>query len=232
VSEPVTVEPWRVGTRIPEHVYIGDRPLVTMPTAELAALVVRAVNGYDAALARIGEAIADEKRDAAALEACEKHLQIVSESREAALARAEALTEQSESWRLAQLRWQQWAGALLQKLRAQPDHGALGDVPARETIESRLTDALARVDELEGHMLSMADKNDSWRARAVTAERINTLAERSDNYQTALEAWNDEITQRQSAEQDAEEWKQSSRDWKSRAETAESRTCCNRCLRD
>jgi hypothetical protein len=38
-------EPWRVGTRIPEHVYIGDRPLVTMPTAELAALVVTAVNG-------------------------------------------------------------------------------------------------------------------------------------------------------------------------------------------
>lgn len=42
-------EPWRVGTRIPEHVYIGDRPLVTMPTAELAALVVTAVNGLDPA---------------------------------------------------------------------------------------------------------------------------------------------------------------------------------------
>ncbi len=42
-------EPWRVGRRIPEHVYIGDRPLVTMPTAELAALVVTAVNGLDPA---------------------------------------------------------------------------------------------------------------------------------------------------------------------------------------
>lgn len=37
-------EIWRVGQRVPEHVYIGDRPLVTMPTAELAALVVDAVN--------------------------------------------------------------------------------------------------------------------------------------------------------------------------------------------
>jgi hypothetical protein len=37
-------ERWRVGARVPEHVYIGDRPVVTMPTAELAALVVAAVN--------------------------------------------------------------------------------------------------------------------------------------------------------------------------------------------
>jgi hypothetical protein len=37
-------ERWRVGNRVPEHVYIGDRPLVTMPTAALAALVVDAVN--------------------------------------------------------------------------------------------------------------------------------------------------------------------------------------------
>ncbi len=44
-AEALTPEPWRVGKRIPEHVYIGDRPLVTMPTAELAALVVTAVNG-------------------------------------------------------------------------------------------------------------------------------------------------------------------------------------------
>jgi hypothetical protein len=44
-EDPEMPELWRVGHRIPEHVYIGDRPLVTMPTAELAALVVTAVNG-------------------------------------------------------------------------------------------------------------------------------------------------------------------------------------------
>lgn len=43
-AEAQPVQPWRVGTRIPEHVYIGDRPLVTMPSPELAALVVEAVN--------------------------------------------------------------------------------------------------------------------------------------------------------------------------------------------
>lgn len=42
-------QPWRVGHRVPEHVYIGERPLVTMPTAALAALVVAAVNGLDPA---------------------------------------------------------------------------------------------------------------------------------------------------------------------------------------
>lgn len=42
-------QPWRVGHRVPEHIYIGDRPLVTMPTAALAALVVAAVNGLDPA---------------------------------------------------------------------------------------------------------------------------------------------------------------------------------------
>lgn len=40
--------PWRVGTRVPEHIYDGDgKPLVTMPSAELAALVVAAVNAHD-----------------------------------------------------------------------------------------------------------------------------------------------------------------------------------------
>ena len=46
------------------------------------------------ALARIGEAIADEKRDAASLEACEKHLSIVIEARDEACAKVESLDEQ------------------------------------------------------------------------------------------------------------------------------------------
>ncbi len=37
--------PWRVGHKVPEHIYDAhDNPLVTMPTPELAALVVGAVN--------------------------------------------------------------------------------------------------------------------------------------------------------------------------------------------
>lgn len=42
--------PWRVGKRVPEHVYDAQgRPLMTMPTARLAALVVIAVNHYESA---------------------------------------------------------------------------------------------------------------------------------------------------------------------------------------
>ncbi len=40
--------PWRVGHRVTEHIYdADDRPLVTMPSAELSAMVVEAVNSRD-----------------------------------------------------------------------------------------------------------------------------------------------------------------------------------------
>lgn len=38
--------PWRVGTRVPRHVYRGDEPICTMPTEELAREVVAAMNTY------------------------------------------------------------------------------------------------------------------------------------------------------------------------------------------
>ncbi len=42
--------PWRVGRRVPEHIYDGKgRPLVTMPNARIAAVVVAAVNKHEAA---------------------------------------------------------------------------------------------------------------------------------------------------------------------------------------
>lgn len=47
--------PWRQGKRVPEHIYDAQgRPLVTMPSAELAAFVVACVNGQGGA-ARIAE---------------------------------------------------------------------------------------------------------------------------------------------------------------------------------
>ena len=35
---------WRVGTRVPEHVYLDDKPICTMPSADLARAVVAAMN--------------------------------------------------------------------------------------------------------------------------------------------------------------------------------------------
>lgn len=49
-AQPAAPTPWRVGARVPEHIYDGDgNPLVTMPSAGLSARVVAAVNAQPAA---------------------------------------------------------------------------------------------------------------------------------------------------------------------------------------
>jgi DNA repair ATPase RecN len=152
VSEELTAE---------ERAYALKRG-VHMP--EDVALFAKLVRLYDAALARIGEAIADEKRDASSLEACEKHLSIVIEARDEACAKVESLDEQ-------------WHEACAERDTAlEKRHEAIQE-------QARLADgcnaALARIAELEERLektrLHWEERNDD--ANALRGRIARAVAE-------------------------------------------------------
>jgi hypothetical protein len=100
--------------------------------------------------------------------------------------RVRELTEQSESWRRAELAWQKWAGAIVE----QPEGGLLGDGPAREWISERLATLKAEKESAERSRDEFRDSADGEHALNEQLIRENQrLKDAKEAAEARVRAW-------------------------------------------